>query len=196
MPTTLCHSTRAEPYRAHRIWTAALSRICRNRSVILGYHGIANCPRRDDLFLLQLSPARFRAQLELMLQAGFRFATVAELAREAAGGSPPPGIAAVSFDDAMRNLRVNALPILRELGIPATVYVTIEWLGGQSPWIGPGGDGAILAADELRELASAGWELGAHTLTHADLSQLDYDECRREIEGSRVALKQLTGRRG
>src|SRR5438045_3552012 len=87
--------------RAHRIWTAALRRICRNRSVILGYHGVAECPRKEDLFLLQVPAARFRGQLEMMREAGFRFATVVELARMCAGGPPPPGIAAVSFDDAM-----------------------------------------------------------------------------------------------
>jgi peptidoglycan/xylan/chitin deacetylase (PgdA/CDA1 family) len=161
--------------------------------VILGYHGVADTQRKDDMFLLQLPPARLRAQLELMLEAGFRFATVAELAAEADGREPPPGIAAVSFDDAMQNNLTNALPILRELGIRATIYVPTEWLGGASPWIGPGGDGIILTAPELRELAQAGWELGAHTLTHADLSLLDYDAARYEIEGSCAALAQLTG---
>jgi peptidoglycan/xylan/chitin deacetylase (PgdA/CDA1 family) len=161
--------------------------------VILGYHGVAECPRKDDLFLLQLPPGRFRGQLEMMLEAGFRFTTVAELARRAGGADPSPGWAAVSFDDAMRNLLVNALPILHELEIPATVYVPTDWLGGQSPWIGPGGDGSILTADELRELARAGWEMGAHTVTHADLSKLDYDACRREIEDSCAALRELTG---
>lgn len=161
--------------------------------MILGYHGVAVCPRKDDLFLLQLAPAKFRAQLEMMQAAGFRFMTVAELAREAGGGPPPPGLAAVSFDDAMRNVLTNALPILRELDIRATVYVPTQWLGGTSPWIGEGSDGAILTAEELRELLAAGWELGAHTATHADLSQLEYLDCRREIEGSREALARLTG---
>ena len=163
--------------------------------MILGYHGVAVCPRKDDLFLLQLDPAKFRAQLEMMQAAGFRFMTVAELAREAGGSSPPPGLAAVSFDDAMRNLLTNALPILRELGIPATVYVPTQWLGGTSPWIGGGADGTILTAAELGQLLAAGWELGAHTLTHADLSQLDYGRCRTEIEGSCEALARLTGAR-
>jgi peptidoglycan/xylan/chitin deacetylase (PgdA/CDA1 family) len=180
-------------YRAHRTWTTALRRIGQRRSVILGYHGVARCPRKDDLFLLQLPPSRLRAQLEMMLEAGFRFVTVAELAAEAGGKPPTPGIAAVSFDDAMQNLRTAALPILQELGIRATVYVPTDWLGGRSPWIGPGGDGAILTEEELRELAAAGWELGLHTLSHADLSQLDYDGCRREIDGSRAALERIAG---
>ena len=161
--------------------------------MILGYHGVARCPRKDDLFLLQVPPARLRAQLEMMLEAGFRFATVAELATVAGGESPPPGIAVVSFDDAMQNLLTRALPILQELGIRATVYVPTDWLGRRSPWIGPGGEGAILTEDELRELGAAGWELGLHTLSHADLSQLDYDDCRREIDGSRDALERIAG---
>jgi peptidoglycan/xylan/chitin deacetylase (PgdA/CDA1 family) len=171
----------------------ALRRICRKRSVILGYHGVADCSRKDDLFLLQLAPARFRAQLEQMLEAGFRFATVAQLAREADGRKPPPGIAVVSFDDAMRNNLTVALPILSELGIHATVYVPTGWLGGRSPWIGPGGDGEIMTAPELRRLAQAGWELGAHTSTHADLSLLDYEAARAEIDASCTALAELTG---
>jgi peptidoglycan/xylan/chitin deacetylase (PgdA/CDA1 family) len=46
---------------------------------------------------------------------------------------------------------------------------------------------------ELRELAGAGWELGAHTMTHADLSTLDYDACLSEIEGSRQELERIGG---
>jgi peptidoglycan/xylan/chitin deacetylase (PgdA/CDA1 family) len=178
---------------SHRTRTAALRRIRRKRSVVLGYHGVADCARKDDLFLLQVTPARFRSLLESMLEAGFRFLTLAEFVRESRGGTPPPGLAVVSFDDAMRNNLTTALPILRELGIPATVYVPTDWLGGQSPYIGPGGDGAILTAEELLELAAAGWELGGHTLSHADLSMLGYDEARREIEGGCTALAQLTG---
>jgi peptidoglycan/xylan/chitin deacetylase (PgdA/CDA1 family) len=175
--------------------TAALRHICRNRAVILGYHGVADCPREDDELMLQLPPAKLRAQLELMLSAGCRFMTVAELARRAAGRRPPPGAAAVSFDDGMRNVFTAALPILAELGIPATVYVPTDWLGGRNPWIGPGGDGAILTEDELRELAAAGWELGTHTSTHADLSRLDYLACRREIDASCTVLASIAGER-
>jgi peptidoglycan/xylan/chitin deacetylase (PgdA/CDA1 family) len=161
--------------------------------VILGYHGVARSSLRRDLSLLLLDPSRFRAQLELLVNAGFEFVTVAELARLAAGGEPPPGYAAISFDDGMRNNRTVALPILREYGISATVYVTIGYIGKTSPWIGAGSDGRMLSADEVRELAEAGWELGAHTMTHPDLSTLDYQACREEIEGSKVALEAIGG---
>jgi len=179
--------------RADRAFTAALRRLARRRSVILGYHGVAEAARRDDLFMLLLDPVKFRGQLEMLATAGFRFTTVAELARQIVDGAPPPGLAAVSFDDAMRNNLTTAYPIMRELGIPATVYVPTDWLGGHSPWIGPGGDNEIMSEAELAELSRAGWELGAHTRSHADLSKLDYEACRSEIEGSCRALERIIG---
>jgi len=181
------------PRDGHRPWVRALERVRHRRSVVLGYHGVAESRLREDLSLLQVSPTRFRSQLELLLLAGFRFVTLAELARRAGGGVPEPGLAAVTFDDGMRNNHAVALPILSEYGIPATVYVTIGFIAGESPWIGPGGDGAMMSEPELRDLALEGWELGAHTMTHPDLSKLDYGACRGEIEQSRIALEELGG---
>ncbi len=176
-----------------RLWLAQARRIRRNRSVILGYHGITRAPLRHDLSMLLVRPERFRAQVELLVDAGFRFVTVAQLAKLSVGGEPPAGYAAVSFDDGMRNNHSTALPILSELGIPATVYVTIGFIDGESPWIGAASDRSMLSEPEIRELAAAGWELGAHTMTHPDLSQLDYESARREIHDSKVALEAIAG---
>lgn len=185
----------ARPLRGRRLWVRALTEIRRRRSVVLGYHGVAESRWRDDAHLLQVAPARFQAQMELLQAAGFRFVTLAQLARLADGGEPPPGHAAVTFDDGMRTNHAVALPILRAYGIPATVYVTVDLIGRRSPWIGPGGDGAMMTETELQELAAAGWELGGHTMTHPDLSTLDYDTCRREIADGRDELERITGAR-
>jgi len=176
-----------------RRWVGRLEQLCRERSVILGYHGITRAPVRDDLSLLLVRPGRFKAHVELLGEAGFRFVTVAGLAKLAAGGDPPPGYAAISFDDGMRDNYTTALPILRSYEIPATVYVTIGFVGGDSPWVRARGNNRMLSEDEIRELARAGWELGAHTMTHPDLSTLDYDACRREIEDSVAALQRIAG---
>jgi peptidoglycan/xylan/chitin deacetylase (PgdA/CDA1 family) len=161
--------------------------------VILGYHGITRSPLRQDLSMLLVNPSRFRAQIELLLEAGFTFVTVAKIARLAAGGEPPAGYAAISFDDGLRNNYTTALPILNSYGIAATVYVTIGFIDGVSPWIGAKNDNRMLSETEIRELASAGWELGAHTMSHPDLSMLDYDACRHEIEESKTALEAIGG---
>jgi peptidoglycan/xylan/chitin deacetylase (PgdA/CDA1 family) len=117
--------------------------IAGRRSVVLGYHGVAECRRRDDLHFLQVSPARFVMQIDLLRAAGFRFVTMAALAQIADGGAPPPGHAAVTFDDGFRNIHATALPILSARGIPATAYVTTGFIDVSSPWIGVGGDSAM-----------------------------------------------------
>lgn len=173
----------------------ALDGVRARRSIVLGYHGVAETRRRDDLHLLQIAPDRFRAQIKLLHQAGFRFVTMAQLARLADGAPPPPGYAAVTFDDGMANNHEIALPILREYDIPATVYVTTGLVGATSPWIGRGGSGAMMTAHQLRELVDTGWELGGHTRTHPDLSTLDYAACRAEIADGCAELERIAGTR-
>jgi peptidoglycan/xylan/chitin deacetylase (PgdA/CDA1 family) len=174
---------------AHR----ALKKIASRRAIVLGYHGVAQTRRRDDLSMLLVSPDRFRSQLELLLGAGFRFVTLADFVRQAGGAEPPAGLAAITFDDGMRNNHEVAWPILAEYEIPATVYVTIGFIDGSSPWIGAGGDGAMMSEGQLRELAAGGWELGAHTMTHPDMSQLSYEQCLAEIRDSAQALQRISG---
>jgi peptidoglycan/xylan/chitin deacetylase (PgdA/CDA1 family) len=175
------------------IASRTLAQIRRRRSVVLGYHGVDEVRRRDDLSRLILSPDRFRAQIEMLLGAGFRFLTLVELARLADGRTPPPGFAVVTFDDGMRNNHAVALPILREYGVSATVYVTIGFIDGTSPWVASGAAGAMLTRDQLRELRAEGWELGAHTMSHPDLATMDYEDCLREIRDSRIALEEIAG---
>jgi peptidoglycan/xylan/chitin deacetylase (PgdA/CDA1 family) len=184
---------RTLPRHTQRLWVGRVRQLRRGQSVILGYHGVTRSPLRHDLSLLLVSPAKFRAQIELLLEAGFTFVTVAQLVKLAGGGEPPPGYAAISFDDGMRNNYTTALPILKSYGIVATVYVTIEFIDSVSPWIGAQGDNRMLSEDEIRELGREGWELGAHTMTHPDLAALDYDACRAEIEHSRTALERIGG---
>src|SRR5437588_5259194 len=134
--------------RGDRLRLEALRRLGRRRSLILGYHGVEHPANTDDPFRLLLAPALFESQLELLLRAGFQFVTLEALARRLNGGGPPPGLAVVTFDDGMRNNLTTALPILRRLGIPATIYVAVGFLGGHSPWV-PGAGGEMLDVGEL-----------------------------------------------
>jgi peptidoglycan/xylan/chitin deacetylase (PgdA/CDA1 family) len=179
--------------RARRLWLPLLRTLRRQRSVILGYHGIADCELRRDLSRLQTAPAQFLKQIELLLQAGFRFTTMTEAADDLAGDRPRPGLAVITFDDGLRNNRSTALPILQRLGVPASVYVACDFIDGVSPWLAPESGGDMLDEDEIRSLARAGWEIGAHTLSHPDMASLSYDACRAEIDGSRARLETIIG---
>jgi peptidoglycan/xylan/chitin deacetylase (PgdA/CDA1 family) len=165
------------------------------RSLILAYHGVGMTKPGEDPHNLRVAPERFRGQVELLLRAGFRFVTVAELAEQADGGPPPPGLAVLSFDDGMEDNHSVVLPLLQEYAIPATVYVTTGLIGAPNPAMAPWAGARMMTVAELRRLAAAGIELGAHGVTHPDLSLLDREACLQEMLESRRALEDLTGAR-
>jgi len=53
---------------------------------------------------------------------------------------------------------------------------------------------AVLAPDEVRALADADWELGAHTIGHVVLTHESPAETRRQLAESKAALERWTGR--
>jgi peptidoglycan/xylan/chitin deacetylase (PgdA/CDA1 family) len=173
-----------------RLWLPLGRSICRRRSVILCYHGIARATVADDPEFLRVDPDRFRQQVEFLIRSGFAFVTVADLAARLDGGPPPVGLAALSFDDGLEDNHEVLLPILQEYGIPASVYVITGLVGRRYPWIA---GARLMTESELRDLAAAGLELGAHTVTHPDLATLGRQDCLREIVESRRALERLTG---
>ncbi len=174
-----------------RLASRALRALRRRRSVVLGYHGVGPSAPGEDPAFLRIPTESFELQLHLLMQAGFEFTTVAELAERAGGGRPPPGLVALSFDDGMSDNHSVVLPILQQLGIPATVYVTTGLIGQRNPWFSPGSEARMMTVDELRELDAAGIELGAHTVHHADLSALGEDDCLREMVESRERLEEI-----
>src|ERR671925_231593 len=141
------------------------------RSAILCYHGVGPSTMRTDPGFLRVAPADFQTQLGLLLGAGFEFVTVAQFAERTTGGRPPAGLIALSFDDGMADNHEFVLPILREHGIAATVYVTTGLIGKPNPWMAPESGARMMTVDELRDLAVAGFEIGAHTVSHPDLSR-------------------------
>ncbi len=163
------------------------------RSVILCYHGVGPSNLRIDPGFLRVPPAAFRTQLDLLREAGFEFVTVAEFAERSSGGEPPPGLVALSFDDGMDDNHAFVLPILQEYGVAATVYVTTGLIGQPNPWMAKDSGARMMTVPELRDLVSAGFEIGAHTVSHADLSQLDFESCLREVAESRRTLEESLG---
>jgi peptidoglycan/xylan/chitin deacetylase (PgdA/CDA1 family) len=165
----------------------------RRRSVILCYHGVAPSSVASDPDFMRVPPDRFRSQVEALREAGFSFVTVRELARRAQGGTPPAGMAALSFDDGWDDNHAVVLPILRELKLTATVYVATGLIGQPNPWLPLSAGARMMTVQELRDLHEAGFELGAHTVTHPDLSRLDRPSCLREMVDSRETLERETG---
>jgi peptidoglycan/xylan/chitin deacetylase (PgdA/CDA1 family) len=167
-------------------------------SIVLCYHALSERWRAP----LSVTPARFRDQLRLLVDRGYRGATFLEVVR----GRTPGKAVAVTFDDAFRSVVQLALPVLADLGLPATVFVptgfvdeggtTMSW-PGIDDWMGSAHEEELtgMGWGDLERLAAAGWEIGSHTRSHPRLTELDDARLAEELAASRAALERNLGGR-
>ena len=104
---------------------------------------------------------------------------------------------ALTFDDAFENFDTDAWPLLRDAGLPVTLFVVTGQVGGDNAWGGKSHPSVptlpLLDWERLGRLAEEGVELGAHSRTHASLPTVDATRLRDEMEGSRDDLAARTG---
>jgi len=98
--------------------------------------------------------------------------------------SGEPVRAAVTFDDGWRDNLDVAWPILEKHGARATIFLVRDWVGSED----------FLSSGEVADLARAGIEFRAHTVTHPRLPELQDAEIERELRLSREAVADWTGR--
>jgi peptidoglycan/xylan/chitin deacetylase (PgdA/CDA1 family) len=172
-----------------RAAVAVLRAALRRGPVILCYHGVEDPPAEGgDPEHLLVAPARFREQVELLRDAGVKFVTVSDIAAR-----PAAGHAALSFDDGFQDNHSVVLPLLEAMGVPATVFVATGLIGQPHPHMPAASGVRMMTEDELGELAAAGVELGAHTVTHPDLRELAPADQEREVRSSREHVERITG---
>ncbi len=99
----------------------------RQRLLVLIYHRVL--PRPDPMYPYEPDAMTFRRQMQA-LAADFRVLALSEALRLQQQGRLPAQAVAVTFDDGFADNATEALPILRELGLPATFFVASGYLGG------------------------------------------------------------------
>ncbi|MDH5198477.1 MAG: polysaccharide deacetylase family protein, partial [Gemmatimonadota bacterium] len=118
----------------------------------------------------------------------------AELACQPAGSDA----LAVTFDDGFASVS-DAWPMLRDRGIPVTMFVATDHVGGFNAWGQPGGMQIprlrLLDWDALGRMAGQGLEIGSHSRTHADLRLASPDEIADEVERSADTIRERLGLR-
>jgi peptidoglycan/xylan/chitin deacetylase (PgdA/CDA1 family) len=141
-----------------------------------------------------VDPARFREQMELVAAGGYRTLTIRDLVAAMDGpvGRAPARSVLITFDDGFDDVHREALPILAGLGLKATAFVVTGHLGGTSRWLAGDGEGdrRLLSWTQLRELASAGIEIGSHSHTHPQLDTISEARADEEIGRSRSLLEE------
>lgn len=159
------------------------------RVLVLMYHRVL----ADDAEVRGLEPgmfvraSTFARHLE-WLRVRWPIVTLGEaLGRPPAAPDPP--VAVLTFDDGWRDNLDVAWPILERAGARATIFVVRDWIEAAAS-----GGGDFLRPDEVRFLADAGIEFGAHTVSHPRLDRLDDSRVEQEMRQSRRAVEEWTGR--
>jgi peptidoglycan/xylan/chitin deacetylase (PgdA/CDA1 family) len=157
------------------------------RVPVLMYHRVAPADQvGDSLPNLVVRPELFAAQLEALVAAGWRSITAAELAADlAAGIRPPRRTFVITFDDGRSDGYTEAFPILRRLGLVATFYVVTGRIGVTNS----------LSASQLQGLASAGMEIGSHSVDHIPLTSANPRAARLQLTRSAAQIAAVTGQR-
>jgi peptidoglycan/xylan/chitin deacetylase (PgdA/CDA1 family) len=148
------------------------------------YHVIGTPPPGTPNAELWVPVQRLWRQLTALKRAGYRGVTLSQVWAAWHGG---PGLprrpVVVSFDDGYASQYSTALPLLRWLGWPGVLDLEVhnlEVAGG-------------LSDRDVRAMLAGGWELAAHTITHPDLTTVGPARLRREVAGSRAALRRRFG---
>jgi peptidoglycan/xylan/chitin deacetylase (PgdA/CDA1 family) len=162
------------------------------RLPILAYHDVGGGSSP-----LSVSPGRFRQHMSSLHEAGWRCLSLDDLIIGRTRGAWPTRSVVLTFDDGLASFAEHALPVLVRFGFPAVLFAVSGCLGRPADWPGWPADlpRRLLDAGALAEAASAGIEIGAHSVSHRPFTQLSLDDVTREILDSRAQLEDLLGRR-
>jgi peptidoglycan/xylan/chitin deacetylase (PgdA/CDA1 family) len=155
--------------------------------LVLAYHRVQSNPTDT----LSVSAKAFRQQLLLLMALGWHPADLSsvELRGRYFG---------VTFDDGYRDNVRYAAPILRSLQIPATFFIATGYLGDSRlfSWratrmVADDPDGLPLQSEDVRQLKSWGFGIGAHSVTHPHLPELAVAELESEVRDSKRVIEDL-----
>jgi len=151
---------------------------------VLMYHRICDLTPREArsplMRSLTVSPAHFEQQIRYLVENGFTFL----LARDVEAAvrehrSLPEKAVVLTMDDGYKDNFDHAFPILREYGVPATMFLVSATVNTEGH----------LSWDDVLVMRREQVGYGSHTVHHYDLTllpagQVDYELCasRRTIE--------------
>ena len=156
--------------------------------IILMYH--AFCRPDEPSSPWVVSVASLAAQLRLLRRLGRTVVPLGELvACRREHRLPPGGAVAITIDDGYRDV-LEALPVFDLERAHVSLFLVSQRIGRANDWDehGPLAGRPLLNETELAALDPGRVAIGAHSATHADLTQTSEEETRTEIEGSAMDL--------
>ncbi|MCJ7584159.1 MAG: polysaccharide deacetylase family protein [Anaerolineales bacterium] len=149
---------------------------------ILLYHhiGLPSSPAASTYYVARED---FEMQMKALSDWGYTSISITQLTEAILHGARLPNRPVViTFDDGDLDVFTNAYPLMQKYGFSGVVYIVINFLYA---------DG-YMGIDQIKEMVAAGWEVGSHSMTHADL-RYAHDSLDVEIAQSRIDLQEALG---
>jgi peptidoglycan/xylan/chitin deacetylase (PgdA/CDA1 family) len=145
-----------------------------------------------------VSPERFAAHMHHLAKQGMKAVDIDDFIAWIAGEIDlPHGSFLMTFDDGFYGIYEHAMPVLRELDWPATVFLVSSLLGQRDIWCekeNPSGQTyPLLGHAQIHEMRRQGFSFHSHSRTHADLTKISDEIMRNEIAGARAELEDALG---
>ena len=159
---------------------------------VLYYHRVAD----SEATPCTMSNRDFLDQVD-WLRRNFELVSLEEAQRRLRGGVNDRKAVHITFDDGYADNCQTAIPWLVKERIPCTYFVSVGNILDGRPFehdLRCGVSPAPNSLDEIRAMAGAGIEIGAHTYSHADLGKItDAASLHREIVFARQELCRAIG---
>jgi peptidoglycan/xylan/chitin deacetylase (PgdA/CDA1 family) len=143
-----------------------------------------------------VTPVQFEHQMEAMLRWGYRTINFDDWLdyRDGRRTDLPDQPLVLTFDDGYTCFDRHAWPVLRELGMSATVFLVAGQIGGTNAWDRLENPERLLGEERIRALQAEGVHFGSHSVSHRPLAQIPLGEALDELTRSRTMLGELLGR--
>lgn len=157
------------------------------------YHDVKDSYESSTPFCV--STSRFREQMRVLADDYNVISLEDGLECLANGNALPPRSIAITFDDGYKGVLEDAVQVLEEFRLPATVFLRCDVLKDGFEPDDVGGQRVYLTWREVEILLEKGLAIGAHTISHRTLARIPPEEMQHEIMGSKGQIEGTVGAR-
>lgn len=162
---------------------------------ILMYHMVA--PQPPIVFRkYSVTTKMFAAQMRWLSVMGYEAISLDQLFAARCGGAELPARPVIlTFDDGLQTCIDHAVPILQAHNFSAVFFLVAGAMGETSAWTQAecGLTFPVMNWSTARELTAAGFQCGAHSISHPHLSDLPHQACQIELSAARSCLEDQLG---
>lgn len=157
---------------------------------IFSYHGINDAP--DNPYAVH--SAAFASHMAFLRSRCTVLSVDQIVALLRSGQSLPPRAVAVTIDDGYSDAYSHAFPILRQLTIPATIFLPVGFIDNRA-----GGaldrmsQAEFLTWEQVREMRLHGIGFGSHTVDHVSLTRVTADVVQDQLARSKDRIEAELG---